>query len=64
MEEKSKWKQVYIGSGTHLDRVMEMYRELGYEIKLEPVSSEEPGGCRECYPPGELPYRLFVREVN
>ncbi len=59
--EKSNWKQVYIGSGAHLDRVVGMYRELGYEVKLEPISAEEVGECGECYPPSEIPYKLYVR---
>lgn len=62
--EKSNWKQVYTGSGTHLERVVEMYRELGYEIKLEPVSSGEAEECAECYSPEEIPYKLYVRQLN
>lgn len=63
-EKKSEWKQVYIGSGAHLDRTIEMYRELGFEIKLEPVPPEEVGACGGCYPPGEVLYKLYVREAD
>jgi len=64
MGERYNWKQVYIGSGTHLDRVVEMYWELGYEVKLEPISAKEVGECGECYSPKEIPYKLYVKEKD
>lgn len=61
-EKESDWKQVYTGSGAHLERVMEMYKELDYETKLEPVSLKEAEECLECFEANEAVYRLYVKE--
>jgi len=61
-ENKSDWKQVYIGSGAHLQRVLEMYKELGYETKLEPLSLKEAEECLECFEADEAVYRLSIKE--
>ncbi len=60
--EESGWKQVYTGSGAHLDRVVEMYKELGYETKLESLSLKEAEGCLECFEADEVVYRLYIKE--
>ena len=65
---ESDWKQAALSSGAHLRRIVEMYEELGFEVRLEEVSSEECGGCIVCYcDTGEEIYRIFTRpkqEVN
>lgn len=63
-ESKTGWKPVYTGSGAHLERVLEMYKELGYATKLEPLSYEEAQKCQVCYEADEGIYRLYIKEIK
>ena len=56
------WKPTSISGGTHLQRTLDMYRELGFEVRLEEVSGEECGECTVCYQEaGETIYRIYTR---
>ena len=57
-----EWKEVYRGSGKHLQRVREQYVELGYETNLKEISSKEVCECNICFKPEEKPYILLVRK--
>ena len=35
------WQEVAIDGGTHLKRMVDMYRELGYEVRMEEVKPED-----------------------
>ena len=50
--EREGWKVASVTGGDHLRRMVAMYEELGIEIRLEEISSEECSGCRECYDTG------------
>jgi hypothetical protein len=55
------WSEVGISGGSHLERMVEMYQELGFEVRLEQIT---PGDqeCARCYEEtGETPYRVYVR---
>jgi hypothetical protein len=56
-----EWKEVYKGSGEHLQRVKDQYEELGYETDLKEMPPGEACECNICFKPDEKPYRLFVR---
>ena len=61
--EKADWKEVYQGGGAHLERVKKTYEELGFEVKILPISPTECGECTICYQEGnEELYKLYVRE--
>lgn len=62
--EKTGWKLVYVGSGTHLERVLRMYKELSFETRLEPVPLEEAEECLTCYEAGGVAYRVYIKEVH
>ena len=56
------WQEVAIDGETHLKRVIDMYEELGFEVRLEEVEPKDVGQCVACYEAGnEKIYRVFVR---
>ena len=56
------WKEVGIDCETHLRRVIEMYEELGFEVKLEEISPQELEHCIACLEArGEKVYRIYTR---
>jgi hypothetical protein len=58
------WKFALTSSGEHLKRTLEMYRELGFEVRTEQVSREECGECTACFLEGEEDeaiYRVYTR---
>ncbi len=60
--EKEDWKLASITSGAHLRRVLEMYRELGFDVYLEEITPEEGEGCTICYVTGnETITRIYTR---
>ena len=57
-----EWREAAMDSGDHVQRIVDMYRELGYEIRLEEVEPEDVGRCHVCYKAGdERIYRVHVR---
>ncbi len=67
--EKEGWQLGSISSGTHLKRWLEEYKEMGFEVYLEPIDltkeSKEDLACAECSVcfdnEGESPYRLYIK---
>jgi len=63
-EEKVKngWTEASISGGSHLNRMVEMYQELGFEVYLEELDPRECEGCTACYEAGnETMYRVYTR---
>jgi hypothetical protein len=60
--EKQGWKPASITGGSHLQRTLEMYQELGFETHLEQINPKEYEECAECYESsGETLYRIYTR---
>ncbi len=68
--EREGWQEATITSGSHLERVVEMYEEEGFDVCLEKIDIEEekksvPGcgtTCRVCFEnAGEVPYRVYTK---
>jgi len=56
------WQEVAIDGETHLKRVVDMYEELGFEVRLEEVQPEEVEQCTQCLQEkGERIYRVHAR---
>ena len=54
------WREIGVSSGAHLERMVQMYEELGFEVHLTDVMSGEQQ-CLTCYKNwGETPYKLYV----
>ena len=63
--EREGWTLASTTSGAHLSRILEMYRELGLDVHLEEVTSEECGGCTLCLIAGnETIYRVYTRRAG
>ena len=55
------WGEVGISGGSHLERMVEMYQELDFEVRLEQITPEDQE-CAKCYEETcETPYRVYVR---
>lgn len=55
------WQEVAIDSETHLKRLVDMYEELGFEVRLEEVKPEEVERCTQCLQErGEKIYRVYA----
>ena len=60
--EAEGWQLASISSGAHLERTVEMYKELGFEIYLEEIDVDSCKECMECFKEGgEKPYRIYTR---
>jgi hypothetical protein len=54
------WRAIGVSSGAHLERMVQMYEELGFEVILKEVMPGEQQ-CLKCYENrGETPYKLYV----
>ncbi len=56
------WQEVAIDGETHLKRLVDMYQELGFEVRLEEVKPEEVEQCTQCLQEKwEKIYRVYAR---
>jgi hypothetical protein len=59
------WTAKYIGGEPRLSEQVELFRELGFEVRLEPFDTEKCGGCTECFKGSPTPiYVLYVRKAG
>ncbi len=59
---KGGWTQASISGGAHLERMVEMYKEMGFEVYLKELKPEECGQCTTCFEAaGETIYRVYTR---
>ena len=42
------WQEIAIDDETHHKRLVDMYKELGFEVRLEEVKPEEVEQCTQC----------------
>jgi len=56
------WQEVAIDGEKHVKRVVDMYKELGFELHLEEVKPEDLDQCTKCLEEsGEKIYRVYAR---
>jgi hypothetical protein len=59
--EEQGWREIGVSSGAHLERMVQMYVELGFEVSLKEVEKVDQQ-CLECYQNrGEVAYRLYAK---
>jgi hypothetical protein len=59
------WQEVAIDGEKHLRRLVDMYEELGFELRLEEVKPEELEQCTQCLEESaEKIYRVYVRRKS
>lgn len=67
--EKQGWKRQFVACEPRLSEAVEMYREAGFEVHLEPLpkepecgpceGEEDDNGCRVCFEGFEDQYRII-----
>jgi len=56
------WQEVAIDGEAHLKRLVDMYKELGFEVRLEEAKPEEVEQCTQCLQEsGEKIYQVYAR---
>jgi hypothetical protein len=56
------WQEVALDGETHLKRLVDMYKELDFEVRLEEIKPEEVEQCTQCLQEsGEKIYRVYAR---
>jgi hypothetical protein len=67
------WERRFVASEPRLSEMVEMYREIGFEVHLEPLPSKEEwdasgceeSGCTACFDLDRDRYRIiFTRPVK
>lgn len=70
--ESQGWERRFAASEPRLSEMVEMYREIGFEVHLEPLPSKEEknqerceeNGCTACYDADPEKYRIiFTRKL-
>jgi hypothetical protein len=61
--ETEGWNIATVTGGAELNRILEMYRELGVEVYLEEVTPDQCEGCTKCFTESkETIYRIYTRQ--
>jgi len=47
--QKEGWETRFFGQEPRISEMAELYRELGFEVLIEPLISEGCDGCTECF---------------
>ncbi len=59
------WDQRGIYDEPKLSEIAEMYKELGFEIKIEPIKPELVKGCSECMKSSPCNYKvLYTKKID
>ena len=62
---KEGWKIQTTYDEPRLSEIVEMYREIGHEVHLEPFVPEESPGCSECMKLNPEKYQtIYTREKS
>ena len=57
------WKIASVTGGDRLKRTLEIYAELGIELRLEEVNPEECGDCTKCFTAGnKTAFRIYTKQ--
>jgi len=56
------WREVAMDSETHVKRLMDMYKELDFEVRVEEAKPQDVEQCTQCLQHrGEKLYRVYTR---
>jgi uncharacterized protein YmfQ (DUF2313 family) len=58
------WQEVAVDGETHFKRLVDIYEELGFEVRLEEVKPEEVEHCTQCLQEGERIYLVYTRSKS
>lgn len=59
------WEKRATYDEPRLSEMVEMYKEIGFEVLLEPFSSDEEPGCAECMKDSPQQYKtIYTRKTS
>jgi uncharacterized protein YmfQ (DUF2313 family) len=58
------WQEVAVDGETHFKRLVDIYEELGFEVRLEEVKPEEVEHCTQCLQEKGKAYTESIPEAN
>lgn len=62
-DDNDRWEERFTGEDPRLSEVAEMYRELGFDVRIEPIRFCDEGVCRECFKDSKVPISVvYVRK--
>jgi hypothetical protein len=53
------WEKKTVSDEPRLSEIVEMYKEIGFEVHLEPFNSEEERGCTDCMKASPEKYKII-----
>jgi hypothetical protein len=57
------WKIATVTGYASLDRILDMYQELGVQVYLEKIRPDQCEGCTQCFTEsGEAIYRIYTKQ--
>jgi hydroxymethylpyrimidine pyrophosphatase-like HAD family hydrolase len=63
--EEEGWQFTTLTGGSHLQRILEMYKELGIETRMIAVDPQSCGDCVLCFAEaGETIYKIFIKPLK
>jgi hypothetical protein len=59
------WERQSTNDEPRLSELVQMYRDIGYEVHLEPFQPEEEAGCSECMKMAADSYKtIYVKKTS
>lgn len=60
------WEARFIGQEPRLSEVIEMYQEIGFEVRIESFTPDRcVSGCRTCFDESDIPhYVVYTCKIN
>ena len=59
------WERRFIADGPRVEEMIQLYRELGYEVVADPIEPEHLGGdCEDCQLVIRLRFRMIYTRKN
>ncbi len=59
------WEFKYIGDEPRLSEQVDLFREIGFEVRIEPFNADECRGCTECFEDSPEQFMLlYVRKMS
>ena len=57
--EKEGWTRQFSAAEPRLSEAVELYKEIGFEVRLEPLDRKEAGECGVCFEEDADKYKII-----
>lgn len=56
------WDERFVGQEPRISEIAELYKSIGFDVRIEPYQPEDCGTCSECFKEGITPfYAVYTR---